>query len=51
MDLLLRISIVFIIIGFVLAFITRNMKGKKSSTIQSITWGLAGIILIVVAIY
>ena len=47
MDLLLWITVGFIIIGFVvLAFIKRNMESKKSSTTQSIVWWGASLIFI-----
>ncbi|QUG40948.1 hypothetical protein KD050_16885 [Psychrobacillus sp. INOP01] len=43
MDLLLWITVGFIVIGFVvLAFIKRNMESKKSSTIQSTVWFIVG---------
>ncbi|KQL36024.1 MULTISPECIES: hypothetical protein [Bacillaceae] len=55
MDLLLWVTVGFIIIGFVvLVFIKRNMESKKSSTTESIVcwivgttaWGVASIFLI-----
>ncbi|ALC85437.1 hypothetical protein AM499_06115 [Bacillus sp. FJAT-22090] len=43
MDLLLWVTVGFIIIGFVvLVFIKRNMESKKSSTTESIVWWIVG---------
>ncbi|MGD7043105.1 hypothetical protein [Jeotgalibacillus proteolyticus] len=47
MDLLLWMTVGLITLGFILAFVTRNLGSKKSTTIQSIVWGIAGIFLIV----
>lgn len=46
MELLFGITIANILIGFVLAYITRNMESKKSTKVQSSVWGIMCIILI-----
>ncbi|MDL4839415.1 hypothetical protein [Aquibacillus rhizosphaerae] len=46
MELLLWITIANILTGLILAVITRNMESKKSSRIQSVVWGIMGIILL-----
>ena len=48
MNLLLWISIIFIVIGIITNVATKNIKdSKKSANIQSMIWGVLGVILFV----